>query len=148
MCGKLYSVYQRTVIITISVAEDFIGWSSELNCLNIFLILLRFLKNLKKKNEFNETLFFLLYLLSKLLIMYPMISSPQIKKVHNRLWDRSVLIVKFSISKSCLQLHFFTVCKQDNYLHNGLMGHYSNLGNIKVRVNFITRKPPSPSLIL
>ena len=148
MCGKLYSVYQRTVIITISVAEDFIGWSSELNCLNIFLILLRFLKNLKKKNEFNETLFFLLYLLSKLLFMYPMISSPQIKKVHNRLWDRSVLIVKFSISKSCLQLHFFTVYKQDNYLHNGLMGHYSNLGNIKVRVNFKTRKPPSPSLIL
>ena len=111
MCGKLYSVYYRTVIITISVAEDFIGWSSELNCLNIFLILLRFLKNLKKKNEFNETLFFLLYLLSKLLFMYPMISSPQIKKVHNRLWDRSVLIVKFSISKSCLQLHFFTVYK-------------------------------------
>ena len=148
MCGKLYSVYQRTVIITISVAEDFIGWSSELNCLNIFLILLRFLKNLKKKNEFNETLFFLLYLLSKLLFMYPMISSPQIKKVHNRLWDRSVLIVKFSISKSCLQLHFFTVYKQDNYLHNGLMGHYNNLGNIKVRVIFTTRKPPSPSPIL
>ena len=148
MCGKLYSVYQRTVIITISVAEDFIGWSSELNCLNIFLILLRFLKNLKKKNEFKETLFFLLYLLSKLLFMYPMISSPQIKKVHNRLWDRSVLIVKFSISKSCLQLHFFTVYKQDNYLHNGLMGHYNNLGNIKVRVIFTTRKPPSPSPIL
>ena len=148
MCGKLYSVYQRTVIITISVAEHFIGWSSELNCLNIFLILLRFSKKLKKKNEFNETLFFLLYLLSKLSFMYLMISSTQIKKVHNRLWDRSVLIAKFSISKSCLQLHFFTVYKQDNYLHNGLMGHYSNSGNIKVRVNFITRKPSSPLLIL
>ena len=27
-------------------------------------------------------------------------------------------------------------------LHNGLMGHSKNLGNIKVKVTFTTRKPP------
>ena len=39
---------------------------------------------------------------------------------------------------------FFTVYK--NYLHNGLMGHSKNLGNIKVKVTLTTRKPPSPNI--
>ena len=56
--------------------------------------------------------------------------------------DCSFSIAEFSISKSCFCLHFFTVYKQDNYLHNGLMGHSNNLGNLKVKVILTTRKPP------
>ena len=149
MCSKLCGIYQRTTIIAISAAGHFIGWSNKLNCLNIFLILLCFeKKKMKKKSEFNKTLFFLLHLLSKILFMYPMISFRRIKKVHNRLWDRSVLTAKFSISLSCLCLHFFTVYKQDNYLDNELMSHSNNLGNVKVRGTFTTRKQPSLSPIL
>ena len=81
MCSKLCPIYYRTVIIVISIARNFIGWPNDLNCLNVCLILLQFKKKMKKKSEFNETLFFLLYLLSKLLFMYPMISFPQIKKI-------------------------------------------------------------------
>ena len=61
-------------------------------------------------------------------------------------WNCSFSIAEFSISQSCLCLHFFTVYKQDNYLHNGLMGHSNNLGNIKVKVTLATRKPASPSI--
>ena len=127
---------------------NFIEWSNGLNCLNIFLILLRFEKNLKKRNEFHETLFFLLYLLSKLSLMYLMIYFPQIKKVHNRLCDLSVLIAKFFIFQSYMCLHFFTAYKQDNYLRNGLTDHSNNIESIKVRVTFTTRKPPTSSPIL
>ena len=64
MCWKLRSIYQRTVIIAISVAGPFIGQSIELCCLNIFLTLLQFGKENEQNNEFNQTLFFsLLYLL-------------------------------------------------------------------------------------
>ena len=52
-------------VVNYAKVGPFIGWSNELHCLNIFLILLRFGKeNEKKNNEFNQTLFFsLLYLL-------------------------------------------------------------------------------------
>ena len=46
----------ETVMIAISVAGPFIGWSNELHYLNIFLILQRF-EN-KRNNEFNEKSFF------------------------------------------------------------------------------------------
>ena len=125
MCCKLCSIYQRTVIIAISVAGPFIGWSIELHCLNIFLILLQFGKeNEKKTMNLTKHCFFLCCIC----------------------WDCSFSIAEFSISQSCLCLHFFTVYKQDNYLHNGLMGHSNNLGNIKVKVTLKTRKPASPSI--
>ena len=92
MCSKLCSIYQRTVIIAIYVVRPFIGWPIELHCLNIFLILLQFGKENEKNNEFNQTFFFLCCIC----------------------WDCSFSIAEFSISQSCLCLHFFTVYKQDN----------------------------------
>ena len=88
--------------------------------------------------------FFLLYQLSKSAIVYVShgIFPPNQKKVHNRFRDCSFFIVEFSIFHSCLCFHVFTVNKYDNYLHNGLMSHSNNLGNIKVRVTFTARKAP------
>ena len=88
--------------------------------------------------------FFLLYQLSKSAIVYVShgIFPPNQKKVHNRFWDCSFFIVEFTIFHSCLCFHVFTVYKYNNCLRNGLMSHSNNLGNIKVRVTFTTRKAP------
>ena len=94
MCCKLCSIYQRTVIIAICLARTFIGWSIELLCLNIFLILPQFGKENEKKTMNLTKHFFLCCICWD--CSFPIVN-----------WNISII----SISQSCLCLLFFNVDK-------------------------------------
>ena len=87
----------KTVLIAISVVGYFTGWSNELHCLNIFLILLQFgkEKEKKKRNEFDETLFFGCIC-----------------------WDCSFSVAEFSISQSSSSEHVNRLMSHSKNLGN------------------------------
>ena len=74
MCCKLCSICQRTVIIAIVVAGTFIGWSIELHCLNMFLILLLFGKENEKKKKMNLTKHYFFFAVTTGIVHFQLLS--------------------------------------------------------------------------